>query len=71
MGFSVSNASNIPRAGFSKNRLRLPEYIYQTATGLLILKMKVPHHCRPQIKNATGIRTRPSCNGNTFASAKA
>ena len=57
MGFSVSNASNIPprltaqtkfpRAGFPKN---LPEYIYQTSTGLLIFRMKVPRDCRPQIK---------------------
>ena len=69
MGFSVSNASNIPHACplnqdfprwiFSES-VTLPEYIYQTATGLLIFRMKVPHDCRPHIKNATGIRTRPS-----------
>lgn len=31
-------------------RLSLPEYIYQTETGLLIFRMKVPLDCRPALK---------------------
>jgi integrase len=52
MGFSVftppnSDDSRSPkRLPLPRNRHRYPEYIYQTDTGLLIFRMKVPRDCR-------------------------
>jgi integrase len=45
--------------GFS--RLRVPEYLYQTTSGLFIFRMKVPHDCLPAIRHRElqySLRTR-------------
>ena len=58
MGFFVFTPSNSLR---QSNNRRLPEYIYQTATGLFIFRMKVPHDCRPYLNKKElqySLRTR-------------
>lgn len=60
MGFSVSTPPHSHPLRHTKSlqqpyhrrlpkNLRLPEYIYQTTTGLLIFRMKVPRDCRSQV----------------------
>lgn len=46
--FKRQKLHNSKSRSLPKN-LRFPEYIYQTTTGLLIFRMKVPRDCRPQV----------------------
>ena len=66
MSFSVSTPSTNHQSRFSQRislpkKYRFPEYIYQTHTGLLIFRIKVPRDCRPHLNKKElqySLRTR-------------